>query len=312
MSDERESAEAMIAAPVGPGQRLKQAREAAGLHVVALAAMLKVPVRKLEALEAERFSELPDNTFVRALALSVCRQLKLDPTDILAALPQSAKVQLGESPSLGAAFQSGSSTLSPVAAPARLPRPVLLALFILVVAALVWFLVPERPNGTARVVTPGSTQTEAGSVATPQVSAEAAAPSVAGPAGSVTEPSAPVVAPAPAQSAEASGSSPVPTAETTAPAEPRADAPLSPTTGSGPTPVLDIRVSQVSWVEVVGQSGRVLLQREMSAGEQASFDQDAPFKVVVGRADATQVRVRGQAMDVAPYARNNVARFEVK
>ena len=44
-----------------------------------LAASLKVTPRKLELIEANRFDELPDTTFVRALALSMCRALKVDP-----------------------------------------------------------------------------------------------------------------------------------------------------------------------------------------------------------------------------------------
>ncbi len=49
------------------------------MHIAALAASLKVPVNKLEALEAGRYDELPDLTFARALASSACRQLKVDP-----------------------------------------------------------------------------------------------------------------------------------------------------------------------------------------------------------------------------------------
>ena len=52
---------------------LREAREAAGLHIAALAAALKVPVKKLEALEAGRYDELPDLTFARALASSACQ-----------------------------------------------------------------------------------------------------------------------------------------------------------------------------------------------------------------------------------------------
>ena len=70
---------------------LKQAREAAGLHVAALAAALKVPVRKLEDLEAGRFDRLPDMTFARALASSACRHLKIDPAPVLAQLPAAAR-----------------------------------------------------------------------------------------------------------------------------------------------------------------------------------------------------------------------------
>ena len=60
------------------GMLIRRAREASGLHIAALAVSLKVPVKKLEALEANRFELLPDAVFVRALAGSVCRTLKID------------------------------------------------------------------------------------------------------------------------------------------------------------------------------------------------------------------------------------------
>ena len=50
------------------GALLRAARERQGLHIAALAAAIKIPQRKLEALEADRFDELPDATFTRALA----------------------------------------------------------------------------------------------------------------------------------------------------------------------------------------------------------------------------------------------------
>ncbi|MCU0956311.1 MAG: helix-turn-helix domain-containing protein [Hydrogenophaga sp.] len=74
---------------------LQQAREQAGLHIAALAAALKVPVRKLEALEAGRYDELPDLTFARALASSACRQLRMDPAPVLAQIPQGKRPVLG-------------------------------------------------------------------------------------------------------------------------------------------------------------------------------------------------------------------------
>lgn len=78
-----------VGAPlVGAGAQLRAAREAQGLHIGALAVALKVPVKKLEALEADRFDLLPGIVFSRALALSVCRTLRLDPQPILARLPQ--------------------------------------------------------------------------------------------------------------------------------------------------------------------------------------------------------------------------------
>ena len=50
------------------GTLLRAAREKQGLHIAALAAAIKVSPRKLDALENDRWHELPDATFVRALA----------------------------------------------------------------------------------------------------------------------------------------------------------------------------------------------------------------------------------------------------
>ena len=58
---------------VTAGSLLRTAREREGLHIAALAVSMKVPVKKLEALEADRLDLLPDAVFVRALAASVCR-----------------------------------------------------------------------------------------------------------------------------------------------------------------------------------------------------------------------------------------------
>ena len=72
---------------ISAGAMLQQAREAQGLHIGALAVSLKVSVKKIEALEADRFDLLPDTVFVRALACSVCRTLRINPDPILERLP---------------------------------------------------------------------------------------------------------------------------------------------------------------------------------------------------------------------------------
>src|SRR5438874_2888153 len=79
---------------VTAGTLLRRAREASGLHVAALAVSLKVPVRKLEALEEDRWDLLPDVVFARALASSICRSLKIDPQPILERLPQTIRPRL--------------------------------------------------------------------------------------------------------------------------------------------------------------------------------------------------------------------------
>jgi cytoskeleton protein RodZ len=75
------------AAVPSAGRLLREARERQGLHIAALAASIKVAPKKLELLEADRFDALPDATFTRALAQTVCRALKIDPTAVLTLLP---------------------------------------------------------------------------------------------------------------------------------------------------------------------------------------------------------------------------------
>ncbi len=67
-----------------------------------------------------------------------------------------------------------------------------------------------------------------------------------------------------------------------------------------------------SWVEVMDGAGKVQIQRVMKKGDVMDFSATPPYSVVLGRTDAVEVQVRGQAFDVAPFARNSVARFQVK
>ena len=71
------------------GALLRKAREDQGLQIAMLALQLKVPVNRLEALEADQYEVFPDTVLVRALAGSVSRALKVDAEMVLAALPPS-------------------------------------------------------------------------------------------------------------------------------------------------------------------------------------------------------------------------------
>jgi cytoskeleton protein RodZ len=69
------------------GGLLRKYREAQDLQLEVLAQVLRVSAAKLEALEADRWDDLPDAMFARALALAVCRQLKMDAAPVLQLLP---------------------------------------------------------------------------------------------------------------------------------------------------------------------------------------------------------------------------------
>ena len=77
------------------GAILRQAREAARMQLPTMAAMLKVPQHKLEALEADQYEAFPDHVFMRALAMGMCRNLHIDAEPVLALLPRTALKSLG-------------------------------------------------------------------------------------------------------------------------------------------------------------------------------------------------------------------------
>lgn len=281
---------------------LRQTREAAGLHIAALAAALKVPVKKLEALEAGRYDELPDLTFARALASSACRQLKIDPVRVLEQIPGAVQPVLGDVPSrLNAPFQAAGEGAGEGAL-AVLSRPVVWGVLLLLLAALAVALVPAGWLDRARESLPSLP--EAADVVP-------------------TAPDTAVMPPEPAQDGISLSMTPTPAlapdeapAEAAAPAttEPAAEAATATTSASTATSgsLLSIRATGESWIEVINGSGSQVMQRVLKPGDVVDFSTSPPYSVVVGRADAVQVLVRGKPLDVLPYARNNVARFEAK
>ena len=305
---------------VTAGALLRDAREAAGLHIAALAVALKVPVAKLEALEADNFSALPDMVFVRALASSVCRTLKIDPQAVLALLPQ------GEGPRLSAGdvglnapvkgFASRSS-----AAPFKGAgsRSFVWAVGLLLIGAALMMFLPrgldadlsallKQPETTTKIPMPTGNVAQEISVA---VGAEQRVPSAA---------------PAPAAAAAAAAAVGVgvelPAGESIKPAgiashpivlpSVEASAPSSAPAADAPSGVLAFKARSESWIQVRDAAGALVLQRNLAPNELVSVSGVLPLAVVIGRADATEVFVRGKPYDIGPVSRENVARFEVK
>ena len=83
--------------------------------------------------------------------------------------------------------------------------------------------------------------------------------------------------------------------------------------GSGlTTGLVVLKATAPSWVEIVDARGIVQVRKTLQVGELLGASGSLPLSVVLGRADAVQVQVRGQAFDVKALAKDNVARFEVK
>lgn len=299
---------------VTAGALLRDAREAAGLHIAALAVALKVPVAKLEALEADNFSALPDMVFVRALASSVCRTLKIDPQAVLALLPQ------GEGPRLSAGDVglnapvkgfAGRSSAAPFKGAGS--RSFVWAVGLLLIGAALMMFLPrgldadlsallKQPETTTKIPMPtGDVAQEISAAVGAEQRVPSAAPAPAAAAGVGVElPAGESIKPA----GIASHPIVLPSVEASAPSSaPAADAP------SG---VLAFKARSESWIQVRDAAGALVLQRNLAPNELVSVSGVLPLAVVIGRADATEVFVRGKPYDIGPVSRENVARFEVK
>lgn len=302
VSSSDNSAMAPSALPqISGGAMLRQAREAAGLHIAALAVSLKVPVKKLEALEADQLDLLPDIVFVRALAASVCRALKIDSAPILERLPHTIGPRLKtDETGINTPFRTTGHSAGFVLRE-QLTKPFSLAVLILLIGALTLIFVPfPRKVDIAKAA-----------------KLNGSAVSVAG--------LSPLVAQSGAESVQQGSSSVAPLVEPviSPPVAPRLTESLNTGAGNTQLPVVNavagvpknlvvFKAHGISWVEVVDASGTVQLRKTMADGETLEASGALPLAVVVGRADTIEVQVRGQVMDLKQLAKENVARFEVR
>lgn len=289
------------------GKLLRAARESQGMHLAVLAASLKVSPQKLEAIENDHPEQLPDATFARALAQSMCRALKIDAEPVLSLLPTAASAGRG----LDHVARGLNQPFHDRGVPSdgdewqRFLSPPLIAAAVLVLAAVAVYLLPVGWVG--RLL-----PTDAGASAVPEIAASN--PIDAGVAVSSTTSTAPESASPTLAAASAVGS---PEAEAAAPSSAVIDTVFSAPLGTAASAsaaggLLTMRAVAESWVEVRDAKGQVLLSRTLAAGEAAGLDGPLPLRVTVGNAEATQIVFRGQPVALSESTRDNVARLELK
>lgn len=271
------------------GQILHNARRATGLSLDELAARVKVPASRLQALEDDRFDDWPDMNVVRAMAATVCRHVRLDAEIVLTRLPKAEKKvwtttsmdsPVGFRDTAGFKFRSSGGLR-------RMPLA-LLALALAMAAAGLYF-------GSAVQAWVERAWTRAPHSST--------AP-------------APGAAPEPVLPPDAG---PTDTRIGAVPPEAQASTPEAAVSGTlavpPPSPLLSFTARGLTWVAVTDVNGVSLLKKTLSAGETASASAPnaaLPLWVVVGRADQTEVQVRGQPLKLEPSVSDNVARFKVQ
>jgi cytoskeleton protein RodZ len=266
------------------GQQLQRARLDLGMSLESLSARLKVSVPRLQAFEDDQFEKGHNLHSGRAMVASVARFLGLDAQALLAQLPQ--PTPWGPTPVIQeAAGGFNKQTRRTVLRDA--PGPVSpvwwIALVLLLLAGFIYFY-PQ----IAQIAQMG------------QAALSAAAP----------QPSALEV--------QAPQAQPQESAVQAMPAASMPEVPALPTaldrgvsTLKLMQPVVVFKARGSTWIEVTDAKGTVLLRRTLAASEAAEVLGDLPFAVVVGRADHTDVWVRGALFSLEAHTQDNVARFKV-
>jgi len=290
--------------PLSAGALLREAREAAGMSIDAVAQQLKLAPRQVQALEDGDFAHLPGRTFVRGFMRNYARLLRLDPDAVLGALP-AAPTPMLDSPALHTTTQTMGelpTTEAPRHGWTRWAIP--LTLIAIIGATAAWEWMHPAAESLRSAVKPASAPERTAAPRTPEVVGTPLPNPVtatSGPAESVASPP-PPVAPAPA----AAGSEPPSSAEAAVANAPVAVEPVA--AGAA----LSLSFRDYSWTLVKDRSGRVLLARMNPGRTTQSISGTPPLDVVIGNAADVTITWRGARVDLAPYTRGNVARLTLE
>lgn len=299
------------AAAVSAGALLRQARQAQGVALGDLAATLKVPVEKLQALEDEDWQRLPDVVFLRALAQTICRTLHLEAAPVLALLPQQKVTALAPQGGLNAPMRERGVPSILATKTQHSPWPWVVLLLIVLggggYLGVQWMApewvrgvsttvpAPSDPVGDSPLFSPaGPEESDGGNMGDGAQAGEVPAVQAAA-----------LMQPAlqEEEGAQPGFAAPAPVAQ----AEPAA-APAA----ASVSPVLRITAKGATWVQVLDAQQRLLIEKILQDGEVFSTSAPKPLTVAVGKADLATVEVNGAPFDLQAVARSNVARFEVK
>ncbi len=279
--------DAPAAAPVlqgsSPGAMLRQLREAAGVDPALVASAMKVSLQKLDALENDRFDELPDLTFARALASAICRAFGADPAPVLERMPVSAPGLRTQGQPVNQPFRRVGDSPAPMLNNS-FSKPLVIVVAVLLLGAAALWLLPTLPIQLTSPTTD-----------TPSAEAESREPPVP-----AVEPAPPAEMPVGAASAGQPASAPQAAASA-------ADAAAQ--TGGD---LVAFAATAETWLTVRDAQGKQLINRTLTSGETVKLDGEVPLSVTVGRKDAVTVTVRGEPFDIKSLSKTSVARFQVK
>lgn len=274
------------------GEKLRQAREALGLQVGDIAQTLKLGSRQVEALESGDWQHLPGQTFIRGFVRNYARLVQVDSAPLMLQLDA-----VLEKPADNLAIQDSRPASMPQSGGTASRRDrvvVLIGAILVVLASLIYFLIPADlgplHDGMQALLNSMSRK-------------EAPAPAPAAP---VADPVFPPGA-TPQQIMNPQALAP---AETTPPPPAAAQADAAPAAASVATaPQMRFRFDKESWLEVRDRDNKVVFSQRLAAGTEQVLSGQGPLSLTIGYAPGVRVFWHGQAIDLAPHTKGDVARL---
>ena len=273
-----------------PGARLASARAAAGLTVEDVAAQMRISLRQVQAIEADRYDELPGAVFVRGFVKNYARLLQLDPTPLLHALEPALA---GDVP-LRAQEYAGALPENARRGHMRLWLIVFVVAVVVVLGAAgyeFWRSRSVAPSPAVVTPTPADKST-----ASPQAPDTATEPIPLSPER---------IGDAPASGAAAHGAGAAGAVGGVVSTSPAPVA--SPGSGS-----VEVNFVQDSWLEVRDGSGKLLFSGTGRANTSQTVTGEPPFDLLVGNATGVRIAYNQRPVDVLAQASRNIARFTLQ
>jgi cytoskeleton protein RodZ len=270
-----------VAPVVSVGRVLGLAREQAGLSLEEAATQLRLSVRQVAAIEADDAATLPAPTFVRGFIRNYAKLLNLNPDELLLAYPGNKT----EAKPVNIALHSENI---PILMQEKKPwMPYAIASLIVGVALVVWVAYMEYASGDLDKFFQAKNTSHAMPVPV------AVAPNVQ----------------QPIQMQETTPQQVAAMATT----EPEATQPTQPPVASNTSNAkLVFNVTVASWINVTDRDGKELLNKSQPAGSQVTVEGNPPLSIVVGNMGGVQLTFNDKPIDLAAYAKANVARLTLE
>ena len=296
----------------GPGHRLHEARQMAGMSVRDVSQRLRLDQRTIQHLEADEFEHLPAPAFVRGYLRGYARLLNLSPQPIVAAFDERGFQPPAILPDIADQSQARSDDF-----PMRIATYGIVIAMALMVS--VWWQSRETPSPLVTSVSETGKVTEEPGVVTELPVAQAT------PVEQVPEAETPTITPPPLAEA-APTPDPAPAMVAEAP-PPKSDVPAPVADGSAALPMAPAEIDELapptsidddtlqltfandSWTEIYDADEQRLYFGLASAGQTLALDGRAPFRLVLGFARGVRIEYNGAPFDPAPYIDREIARF---